>query len=78
VATTCKGMDCSASEVMGTFGTLGQLIFHKGAATDVSDGAGFWAREAGSSSNATVAGNAIFDNVDVRTESPSGSQVRNL
>jgi hypothetical protein len=63
-------MDCSASDVIGTFGTPGQLIFHEGGATDVSDCTGFWAREVGRTINATIAGKAIFDNVDVRTESP--------
>jgi len=57
---------------MGTFGTPGQLIFHREAAAEVSDWAAFWARELGSSSNATMAGKAILDNFDVRTESPSG------
>jgi hypothetical protein len=55
---------------MGTFGTPGQLIFHKGAAPEVSDWAALCAREVGSSSNATLAGKTIFENVDLRTESP--------
>src|SRR6266852_1130067 len=79
VAMTCRGSDCSASAVMGTLRTPGQLIFQLGA-TGAALAAGcvsVCARDAGTSDEATMLRKARFTAIDLCTEAPLRVQLEN-
>src|SRR5229473_7839109 len=80
VAMTCRGSDCSASAVMGTLRTPGQLIFQLGAigAVVAAGCVSVCARDAGTNDEAMMLSKAKFTVIDLCTEAPLRVQMEKL